>query len=688
MIPIAIAVSYWLKLAVESIGLTGIVANLAGATVTWLLVHFGLRTRSNGSRAHPRIAVLSFAAVCILGSVLLGLGLQNIGNAKATFAVTRGVAVGSSTQSSEVSAVWLSGVEAAKQRFQVQTKGVSSDARALVLGLSIGDDSALSAKTSDRLKVLSLTHLSAVSGANCAIVLGGVLLLLKRFTISRPTRASLAVLALVMYVLVVGAQPSVLRSAIMAGLVILSMSGGRRVPPLVALAWSVVLVLLLWPSMAGELGLLLSVASTAAILILAPKLFERWRSRMPKWLAASLAVTVAAQLWCLPMLEPLQGGLPTYSVVANLLAEPLVAPITILGIAALICAAVGAPLVGVLTYCASIPANAIVQVSKLADLPAATLWWPSGFLGVIATGSLVLACSFYFFSRRRLALTISAVMAILLGLTASSAARTFVSWPSNDWQLVACDVGQGDALVVRSKDAIAVIDVGRDPKPIDRCLKRLGVHNIDLLVLTHFDADHVGGLSGTLSSRHVALAMLTPFRDERPLAHLSKKLLHDASIDTITGECCMQGKLGVATWQVIEPESNARGSDDSNDASIIMTFRLEGIDLFTFADLGEKGQMRAVEYHEALLSRRPNIPLVVKVSHHGSGDQYPELFEQLRPEVALFSVGERNPYGHPTTRTLRIFEDASSQILRTDLQGSISVAIRHGELVIGSSGRG
>ncbi len=688
MIPIAIALAFWLKLAAESSGLACMFTNFAGASVTWLLVHFGSRRVSIVSKAHRRIAVLGFATVCVLGSALFTLGLQNIGTAKPAFAVSQTETVGSATHSSEVGSGLLSFVEAAKQRFEVQTAGVNNDARALVLGLSIGDDSALSTETSDRLKVLSLTHLSAVSGANCAIVLGGVLLLLRRFTISRPARVVFALLALVLYVLVVGPQPSVLRSAIMAGLIILSMSGGRKVPPLVALAWSVILVLLIWPSMAGELGLLLSVASTAAILILAPKLFERWRSIMPKWLAASLAVTVAAQLWCLPMLEPLQGGLPTYSILANLLAEPLVAPITVLGIAALICAAGGAPLAGVLTFCASIPANAIVQVSKLADLPAATLWWPSGYLGVIATGSLVLAGSVYFFSRRRLALTISAVMAILLGLTASSAARTFVSWPSNDWQIVACDVGQGDGLVVRSEGAIAVIDVGRDPKPIDGCLKRLGVRSIDLLVLTHFDADHIGGLSGAISSRHVALAMLTPFLDERPLAHLSKKLLHDASIETMTGECCMQGKLGAATWQVIEPEPNARGSDDSNDASITMTFRLDGVDLFTFADLGEKGQMRAVEYHQALLFRRPNIPLVVKVSHHGSGDQYPELFEQLRPEVALFSVGERNPYGHPTARTLRIFQDASSEILRTDQQGSISVAIRHGELVVGSSGHG
>ena len=688
MIPIVIATTYWIKLSLEPVISSGIVAFLAGVIIVLLLLRAGSYLNFHVSKVDTRLAVLVFSVVCFLGFMFPLLGIQNLGISGEMGRYDKATSNTSLTSAKAGYNRDLNEVEAAKQRFEQQATGVTSDARALVLGLSIGDDSKLSTKTSERLKILSLTHLSAVSGANCAIVLGGVLLLLKRFTVSRSLRTLIAVAALVMYVLVVGAQPSVLRSAIMAGLVILAMSGGRKVPPLVALAWSVVLVLLLWPIMADELGLLLSVASTAAILVLAPKLFDRLRSKLPKWLAASLAVTVSAQLWCLPMLEPLQGGLPTYSVLANLLAEPLVAPITVLGILSLICAGLGLPLAGLLSWVASIPANAIVQLSHLADLPAATMWWPSGSLGFIATASLVLACSAYFLSRKRIALALSATMVVLLGLTASSAARAFVSWPSRDWQVVACDVGQGDGLVVRSQEAIAVIDVGREPKLIDRCLNRLGVQNIDLLVLTHFDADHVAGLEGALRSRHVSVAMLTPFIDDRPLAHLSKKLLRDAEVDTFQGECCMQGNLGSAVWQVVEPEPNAKGSDDSNDGSISMTFRLAGLDLYTFADLGERGQMRAVEYHESLLARRKNIPLVVKVSHHGSGDQYAELFENLRPEIALFSVGARNPYGHPTARTLKIFENMSSKILRTDLQGSISVAIRQGELVIGSTARG
>ena len=684
MIPIAVATAYWLKVCSDGLGFNYVTTTIGGLVVLFIALQVTKPRVEIPRRYGKFLASGIFVTLCVVGAALSFFQLSNLGLVEHQ---TSWHPNSGDISPGQFNGQSLKAIIEAKQNFMSLATGISEDARALVMGLSIGDDSLFSASTSEKLKVLSLTHLSAVSGSNCAIVLGGVLLLLKRFAISRLARSAIALAALVGYVLVVGPQPSVLRSAIMATLVILALASGRKLPPLIALAWSVVIVLLVWPLMAGQLGLLLSVAATAAILILAPRLYARLRSKLPKWLAASLSVTLAAQLWCLPLLQPIQGGLPTYAVLANLLAEPLVAPITVLGILGLIAAALGLPLVGPLTFFASVPAQAIVQISALADLPASTLWWPTGLAGLIAICSLVIACSLLTASRTRSALAVSSVLLVTLGITASTSAASFVSWPSRDWQVVACDVGQGDGIVVRSQKAIALIDVGRDPKPIDECLRHLQINTIDLLVLTHFDADHVAGLAGALRGRRFTLAMLTPFADERPLAASSKELLREASVKVVTGECCLQGRLGAATWQVVEPESRARGSEDSNDGSISMTFRLEGLDLFTFADLGERGQMRAVEYHAHLLNRRQNVPLVVKVSHHGSSDQYPELFEYLKPEIALFSVGLKNSYGHPTERTLKLFENLSSRILRTDHQGSISISVSGGELVIGSTGR-
>jgi len=575
-------------------------------------------------------------------------------------------------------ASWL---DSLRKNFTSSAKAITPDSGALVAGLAIGDDSALSGQMLDRMKALSLTHLTAVSGANCAIVIGGVFLLLKRVGTRRWLTLSLSLLALAFYAAVVGFEPSVIRAALMASVVLLCAFAGRKVPPTVALSWAVILVLTIWPSMVTSLGFWLSVVATAAILLIAPALYKRWSSRMPVGLALALAVVVSAQLWCLPMLVNLSGGLPTYSVLANLLAEPLVAPITVLGIFSLIVGLVFPPLAALLYWLASFAAYGIELIGNLALLPAATLWWPDGSLGIALMVITVAAISLLIISRmRKQAIVGLCLVALTFVSFSGSAVARSQAWPNVDWQIVSCDVGQGDATVVRSSNQTMLIDVGRDPEPIAKCLEALGVAHIDILLLTHFDADHVGGLPGALELVQVSQALISPFDDERPQVAVALDQLAQANVSVSTAEVGDRGTLGDATWMVAAPEPRATGAEDSNDASVILRVETSQWLLLAFADAGERAQMRTVRLRNSLLNRAAGKPLIVKVSHHGSADQYAELFEDLRPEVALFSVGESNSYGHPTKRALDIFQSAGSAIYRTDHQGSIALNVLDGAL--------
>ncbi len=572
-------------------------------------------------------------------------------------------------------------IETLKLNFARSARAVTPDSGALVAGLAIGDDSALSLSMSERMKSLSLTHLTAVSGANCAIVIGGVFFLLRSLGARRSFVVAASVSALCLYVAVVGTEPSVLRAALMAAVVLVFMISGRKVPALVALAWAMTLTLVLWSKMVTSLGFWLSVSATAAILVLAPKLYQVLKLRTPAWLAMSLAVVVSAQLWCMPLLLDLQGGLPTYSVVANLLAEPLVAPITILGILALMLASVFPGVGSFLFWLASTFAWVIEQISQLALLPVASIWWPSGLVGLLLMITSVLALTLLIIKRhRKLALAgLAAVALSFLSFSGSAVARS-TNWPTPNWEVASCDVGQGDATVIRNAGRVMLIDVGREPDLINECLKKLEAKHIDLLLLTHFDADHVAGLAGVFEQASVGQAMVSPFRDERPLVALTMQMLETQGVRVSTAEVGDRGQLGGALWQVVAPEPNARGAEDSNDASVILRVETSGWLLLTFADAGERAQMRTVRLRNALLNRTLNKPLIVKVSHHGSADQYPELFEDLRPELALFSVGASNGYGHPTSRTIDLFTRAGSKILRTDQQGSIVISLNEGRL--------
>jgi competence protein ComEC len=554
--------------------------------------------------------------------------------------------------------------------FRNSLAGVSGEARALVSGLAIGDTSQLSKDLADKLKELSLTHLNAVSGANCAIVVGAVFWLLGFVSKRRTARVGFSILALAAYVVLVGGGSSVIRAAIMSSIVLLLLA--RGVWPIAALSLTVEIMLLFDPSYATDYGFTLSVFATAGILVLAPKLAEMLSRRLPKWLALSLSVTIAAQLWCMPVLLSLQGGVPTYAVLANLLAEPVVAPITILGISAA-ALAVPVPLIAsALTWVASWFAQWIVAVTgMLSALPAVTLSWHSGVVGMLL---LVVGSSFWFLHRSRkfAAVAIIGVLLFEMVATGSTLVRS-QTWLSGDWQLVNCNVGQGDGLVIRSLGKVAVVDVGREPKPIDSCLSQLGISKIDLLVLTHFDADHIAGLPGLLHGRQVTQALITPWPDNRPLVGLTMHLLEQVPRVAKVG-IGTSGVLGEVSWQVLSPSPTAVEAQDSNDGSIAMRWESPKWVLYTMADLGERGQQRMVQNFGQYLNHPVAKPLILKVSHHGSADQYPELIEAMHPDIAIISVGLGNSYGHPTQKTLAILKSLNSVILRTDLQGEIGVS--------------
>ncbi|NBW73603.1 MAG: ComEC/Rec2 family competence protein, partial [Microbacteriaceae bacterium] len=542
--------------------------------------------------------------------------------------------------------------------FVKNVRGVSPDSAALVSGLAIGDDSKLSNETKENFKTVSLTHLTAVSGANCAIVLGAFGLLIYRLPLRRLTRTALSLSVIALYLLLVGFEPSVLRASAMVALVLLAFATGRRVNPIDALALSVIALLLFDPKLSLSFGFSLSVLATLGLLALAPKLFDRWSSKMPQWLALGLSVTVAAQVACLPVLLMLQPSIPVYSVLANLLAEPMVVPITILGLVSCIVSPFSPALAGLAAFVASIPASWIIEIARrLAKAPYASIPWFEGSLGIVL-GFLFALGTFLLFQNRfgKLRLLASGVTGlILVAFISQSSVSVFTeaSFYTKPTTIVNCDVGQGDALVIRSKGQVAVIDVGRENPAIDTCLTRLGVNEIDLLVLTHYDMDHIGGVVGAVSGRKVQQVLVSGFKDDRPGAHFAENYLAGLNIPVESAEKGMTGLLGEFSWEVLSPHRSAPEAEDSNDGSISMLWQNSQLALITLADLGERGQLRVGAEGNALFeSGFGKRTVIVKVAHHGSADQAPEFYDALKPDIALISVGERNSYGHPTSRCL------------------------------------
>ena len=433
--------------------------------------------------------------------------------------------------------------------------------------------------------------------------------------------------------------------------------------------------------------------ATLGLLVLAPRLVEHFEQRMPTWLAVVLSVSIAAQIACLPLLLVLQPKIPVYSVLANVLAEPLVAPITVLGLLACLVSPVLPALASALSYLASLLSWCIVCIGhSLAAAPSASINWFEGTFGILM-GILITAAIWVSLTSKRLYLKrVAGVVAALIAFSflsqTSSLAFQRGNFYAGNYTLVNCDVGQGDALVIRSEGKVAVVDVGREDPAIDSCLSDLNISKIDLLVLTHFDMDHVGGVVGAVTGRTVSRALLTSFVDKRPGAEFVLEVLAAQSIETIMAEKDMTGQLGLFNWQVLSPHRGGPEAQDSNDGSVSMIWEDDQMVLYTLADLGERAQLRIGAESSSLLTRDyASKVVVVKVAHHGSGDQAPEFYEAIRPDLALISVGQENSYGHPTRRTLDLLERVGAQVLRTDEMGALGVIEGPSGLSIQVSGR-
>jgi len=375
------------------------------------------------------------------------------------------------------------------------------------------------------------------------------------------------------------------------------------------------------------------------------------------------------------------------------LSEPLVAPVTVLAILG-VSLSWFPPLASTLFWLASLPAALIAIIAQtFSGLPMSTTFWATGLVGTLSAVALVIAIVVYLVAKSSsLRVSAIAVVSVLILSSASmltvEAVRSAI-WPQHDWQIASCDVGQGDATVLRSGASIALIDVGKFDSKIDRCLTDLGISEIHLLVLTHFDQDHVLAIKGALKGRTLGRVLVSPFIDERPAAKAAISALHLRGVKTTNAFKNMRGTLGTATWTVLSPSMTASEAEDSNDASITMLFRFADYSLLALADIGEKGQMRLAEdidtWHEGWVA---DHDLVLKVSHHGSADQYAELIEHIRPSVSLISVGKSNGYGHPTSRTLKLLGRTNSLICRTDQLGSISLARNSEGLTVANTAAG
>ena len=568
------------------------------------------------------------------------------------------------------------------------------DAVALVAGMTTGDDSGLGTAATESMRAAGLSHLTAVSGANLAIVTGAVLWLARWLRMPRRAAVVPASAAMLAYVGITGLEPSVLRASVMAGAALLGvvLGGGRAA---VALQIAIITLLIVDPRLAFTRGFALSCAATAGLIVLTPRLVKVWRTwsheRVPDALrpvATAVVgvgvVSLAAALATAPLLAAYGQGVSWVSILTNMAASPFVPVITVVGLVTAIVALVSVPVAGVLGGAAAVPAGLILRIAAWgAGVSGARLPWASGVVGAV-TFALAVA-TVWWAGRRWPSVRVGAAVVVVGGaLLAARLPGWLVRPPPADWVVVICDVGQGDAALLRTGPRSAVlIDAGPEPDSAVACLQRNRMDVVDAVMLTHLHADHIAGLPAVLRRYRPAHLLVSQFREP---AQAYEQVLAAAEASGASVRETRRGdelSAGWLHWRVIAPVTTLHTGSAPNNNSLAVIAEVVRDGSSVRALFG--GDMEAEEQTMMIRSATEDgVPAdvdVVKVPHHGSANQHPRLAEFTDGEIAVMSCGQGNDYGHPSPRTVADWERAGASVIRTDLMGDVVVSAQSDGMV-------
>lgn len=548
---------------------------------------------------------------------------------------------------------------------------------ALVTGNKAGLEDAFLAMS----RRAGLSHVMAISGMHVSFLAGLMAVFLGR---RKKSSVVLTLLILIFFALMAGGTPSVWRAVILCGAGLLAPLAGRENDPPTSLLTALMLLLIANPYAAASISLQLSFAAVAGMEVLSPVLLKKWMPKREKkencprflWrkcreiLAAGTAVSLGAILFTTPLTAWYFGTVSLIGPVSNLLALWAVSGAFLLSVLA---AAAGfvLPVLGRgLAWVGSWPLRYLLWLtSLLGKLPFAAVTMNSFYYAAgLLTLYMILCLNLFWPSKGKKRLRVPA--ACSLALVVVCVAFTRLEFTLGDLTVAVLDVGQGQSVCVYAGGRTVLIDCGgtgyTDPGDVAAdYLADLGTDRLDLLVLTHYHADHANGVPELMSRMEVAEVALPDVdpEDELRRAVLAGAEREGAAVTYITSDTVYP--LGEnAVLKLYAP----LGDGGANERGLSALITAGDYDVLITGDMNAQVEERLVKY-----GGLPDIELLV-VGHHGSRYSTGEiLLDATAPEVAVISVGKNNSYGHPAQETLdRLAEDGIT-IYRTDLSGTVVI---------------
>ncbi|HET9476452.1 MAG TPA: DNA internalization-related competence protein ComEC/Rec2, partial [Dehalococcoidia bacterium] len=567
-------------------------------------------------------------------------------------------------------------------------------------GILFGTRSAIPADLTDNMRATGTSHLVAVSGQNVTIA-AALMIAVFGWVIGRRNACWGALAGIFLYAALVGAQPSVIRAAIMGGLWVMSIALGRQNTALVALSLAAAGMTALDPQVVHEVGFQLSFAAVLGLILVTPVLnhyIDRLSGHRPSHEGSApirvardvLTMTLASIAFTLPIAAINFQQVSLAAPFANLFAVPaFLAVAATSGLAAVLALVIPGEAAW-LSVIAWPPAAYMIGVVRLfAGLPGASVQITGVHTSHAVVFYALLAGLLYWASRHRIELPVAAppprsprrpfmvlpgFLAFVLALTAAAVWVSALSRDDAPLSVTFLDVGQGDATLIESPSGQRIlIDGGPSAEAVSDALGRnlpFYDRRIDLVILTHPQADHLAGLSAVLDRYHVGGLMTTRFTNSTALYDEWREDLADSDIPTATatrGHWIDLGDGARLTVLSPTPETRLASAADINDTSIVLRLAMGDVSFLLTADISGETESTLIRLGTDLRST------VLKVPHHGSGTSAsPDFLSRVHPLIDVVSAGADNPYGHPAPEVLaRLDGDA---IFRTDKDGDITLS--------------
>ncbi|MEH7093788.1 DNA internalization-related competence protein ComEC/Rec2 [Neobacillus vireti] len=568
-------------------------------------------------------------------------------------------------------------------------KNFPSEIAGLSAALIFGDTHILDPELLSDYQRTGIVHLLAISGLHVSLFIGMIFYIGLRCGLTRQFMTNFLLSLLPIYVLLTGSSPSVIRSALMIALILITEKWKHHLRLLTIDALSLAFLFYIFgsPMIIFDSGFELSFLVSFAIILSAPKILKWHQGNGAKMIATS----VTAQLSAMPLLLYHYFQLSFIGIAANLLYIPLFSFVYLPAVYVLF-------MIQLLT--GTTPDILIFFVQKTIELSNKliqalgnvpfTNFSPGRPPNLITILYIILIVSFFYVWERgaypKKKVHIFVILVMLLSI------QPCWNWLNPYGEVTMIDVGQGDSIFIhfphgrgdylidtggsmnfveeRWKQQARPFEVGRDV--VVPFLKAKGITKIDKLILTHGDMDHIGGANSILAELKVKQILMPSVTEPSETEqHITKEAVKHGIpvIKVSSGDNWHQGENN---FYILSPKKNFTG--ERNRGSVAFVAKMGGLSWFFGGDLDQEGE-------EAIIRQYPHLTIdVLKAGHHGSKTSSAEVFiNQIKPKAALISVGEHNRFGHPHQEVLRRLEALKAKIYRTDQQGAITYLFYRGK---------